>query len=175
METLQELQKRVESRKVRERNLEARRKKGPQPGTRGRRPNQEVAYKTIYAESTVYIITADSKPITFFGGIGPLGLVEPIATHGYAPRGFRPAQIRATRGRATPTAVNNELAGGKRLEYRAQSTGEAQATLTAPISAADGPALKGKFLGLAKSKASDIGEYGRVDFIPEKPFFSFVG
>lgn len=175
METLEELQRRVEARKTRSRNLEARRKKGPQPGTRGRRPNQEVAYKTIYAENTTYIIKADSKPITFFGGLSALGLAEPTAQNGYAPRGYHPAQIRAIVGRATPTPVENKLAGGRRLEYRAASTADAQATYTAPISATDGPALKGKFLGLARGKASAITENGRMDFIPEKPHFSFIG
>lgn len=175
METLQELQRRVESRKTREKNLEARRKKGPQPNTRGRRPNQPVGYRTLYAANTVYIVKADSKPITFFGGIDALGLAAITNTMSYPPRGYHPAQIRATVGREQPAVVDNKLAGGKRLEYRAVSTAEAQATYTAPISAATAVALKTTFLTVAQAKAGAIGEYGRVDFIPERPDMSFIG
>lgn len=175
---------------VLEKNLEYARKREtylrsttarPVKTTVDKRPKQLVGYRSSLIEvgvgTALIKIQASSPSVTFFNGLGPLGL---IANTGVlldeaipSPRNFKPAQIKATVGDATPTVKTAAGSGRRYIKYSAASTGEAQSAYSAPICKADTANTPDEQQTQAETLANAItgklgGEYGRVYFVPEK-------
>lgn len=168
-----ELTRLLNEAKARETALEARQALPPKVGTGQRRPTDSVKYSTIFSAEDL-IINAPSNGIAFFGGLAALGLAAPDASP-RAPRGFRPAKVMATRGKATPSTETSALSGRRYLKYSIEATGDTQSSFSAPVSAETVAALKTKVETLINSKKDDVGEYGRIWFEPERPVFSASG
>lgn len=137
-------------------------------------PRDNVKYTVIFGDGA-YIVKASRPAISFFGGFDDLGLAVPD-TSPYAPRGFQPAKVRATRGRPNWGVEKiADLSKRHYLKYSIDADGETRATYTAPISAISADALGTRFQTLGTSLRVEIGEYGRLAFIAEKPVFTFSG
>lgn len=168
------LQRRLTEAKTREANLKTRQATAePRVGSGQSNPTDSYKYESIFTDGS-FIVKASRPAITFFGGIAALGLVAPDASPGL-PRGFKPSKITATRGRATPTPTTAELSKRRYLKYSVDGTGETRATFTAPISGNTVLALQTAYKNILTAKRDDVGEYGRISFIPEQPLFSSSG
>lgn len=168
------LQRRLTEAKTREANLKTRQATAePKVGSGQSNPTDSYKYESIFTDSA-FVIKASRPAITFFGGIAPLGLAAPDASPGL-PRGFKPSKIRATRGKSKPTPETAELSKRKYLKYSADAGAETRATYTAPISGNTVLALQNAYKAIIASKKDDVGEYGRISFIPEQPLFSSSG
>lgn len=168
------LQRRLNEAKVRETNLKNRQATAePKVGSGQSNPTDPYKYKSIFTDG-FFNVRASRPAITFFGGAAKLGLAEPDASPNL-PRGFQPAKIRATRGRSRGAEKTAELSKRKYLKYSIDADGETRATYTAPISAATVAALQTTYRTILQDKKDDIGEYGRLVFIPERPLFSSSG
>lgn len=145
------------------------------PNVGGGQPNprDNVKYTVIFGDGA-YIVKASRAAVTFFNGLDDLGLAAPD-TSPYAPRGFQPAKVRATRGRANGVEKTADLSKRRYLKYSVDASGETRATYTAPISAISADALGTRFQTLGNSLRTELGEYGRLAFIAEKPVFTFSG
>lgn len=168
------LQRRLTEAKTREANLKTRQSTAePKVGGGQANPTDNYKYESIFTEGS-FIVRASRPAVTFFGGITALGLVAPDASPGL-PRGFKPSKIRATRGRGTPTPKIAELSKRKYLKYSVDADGETRGTYTAPISGNTVLALQNAYKAILTAKKDDVGEYGRISFIPEQPLFSSSG
>lgn len=168
------LQRRLTDLKTREAALKQRQATAvPKVGSGQPNPRDNYKYGAIFVDGT-YIVKASRAAVTFFGGADDLGLVAPDTSPPLA-RGFQPAKVRATRGRASGVEKTAELSKRKYLKYSLDASGETRATFTAPISAASASALATRFQTLGNAKKEEIGEYGRLAFIPERPVFTFSG
>lgn len=173
--TVSELTQRLNNLKTRESALKARQQAnvGQNVGTGQPRPTESVRYFSAFTGRT-YTVQAGKAAIAFFGGLGPLGLGPPTGDDGL-PKGFHPAQIRASKGKAEGTAVTADLSQRKYLRYSVEAGADTQGTFTAPIAGSTIIEIRNKFEAIATAKKDDIGEYGRIDFIPERPVFSIGG
>ncbi len=168
------LQRRLTEAKTREANLKTRQATAePKVGSGQSNPTDSYKYESIFTDSA-FIVKASRPAITFFGGIAAVGLVAPDASPGL-PRGFKPSKIRATRGRGNPVEKTAELSKRKYLKYSVDADGETRGTFTAPISANTVAGLQTLYRNILTSKKDDVGEYGRIAFIPEQPLFSSSG
>jgi hypothetical protein len=173
--TVAELTRRLNTLKTREANLKARQaaNTGQRVGLGQKRPTESVRYGSPFTGKN-YTVNAGKAAITFFGGLTGLGLAAP-AGDDRLPRGFKVAQIKATRGKATATKVTAELSQRSYLRYSIEAGTDTQGTYTSPISGATLDSLKTKFTAIANAKKDEIGEYGRLELIPERPVFSIGG
>lgn len=173
--TITELQRRLNTLKARETALRARQaaNTGQRVGMGQRRPTESVRYGSPFTGKN-YTVNAGKAAVAFFGQLTALGLAAP-AGDDRLPRGFKPGQIKATRGKATATKVTAELSGRSYLRYSIEAGTDTQGTYTAPISGATLDSIKTKFTAIAVAKKDDIGEYGRIELIPERPVFSIGG
>lgn len=168
------LQRRLTEAKTREANLKTRQATAvPKVGSGQSNPTDSYKYESIFTD-TAFVIKASRPAITFFGGIAALGLVAPDASPGL-PRGFKPSKIRATLGKATPVPKTAELSKRKYLKYSKDADNDTRATYTAPISGNTVLALQNAYKAILLAKKDDVGEYGRIAFIPEQPLFSSSG
>ncbi len=168
------LQRRLTEAKTREANLKTRQTTAePKVGSGQSNPTDSYKYESIFTEGS-FIVKASRPAVAFFGGIAPLGLAAPDASPGL-PRGFKPSKIRATRGRATPVPTTAELSKRRYLKYSVDADGETRGTYTAPISGNTVLALQNAYKAILLAKKDDVGEYGRIAFIPEQPLFSSSG
>lgn len=168
------LQRRLNDAKAREAALKIRQTTAqPKVGQGQPNPTDPVKYSAIFVEGN-YIVNASRAAVAFFGGGAALGLAAPDASPRIS-RGFAPAKIRATRGRASGVKKTADLSKRDYLKYSIDATGDTRATFTAPISADTVATLRTRFQTVSNSKKDDIGEYGRIAFIPEKPVFSTSG
>lgn len=168
------LQRRLNEAKARETALKARQATAvPKVGSGQSNPTDTYKYESIYVDNS-FLLKVSRPALAFLGGIAALGLVAPDDSP-TLPRGFKPAKIRATRGRATGAEKTAELSGRKYLKYSIDATGETRATYTAPISANTAATLQTLYRAIANAKKDDVGEYGRIQFIPEQPLFSTSG
>ena len=167
------LQRRTNELKAREAALKARQQAAPKVGTGQARPTQTAKYKSIFTTED-FTVNAPNAGITFFGGLGALGLAAPDTSQ-KLPRGFKTAKVTAVRGRSKGAEKTSSLSGRKYLKYSIDADGGAQSTFSAPISADTVAALKTRFQSIITAKKDDIGEYGRISFEPERPIFSASG
>ena len=168
------LQRRLTEAKTREAALKTRQATAePKVGSGQANPTDSYKYESIFTD-TSFVVKASRPAVTFFGGIASLGLVAPDASPGL-PRGFKPSKIRATRGRATPKPTTAELSKRKYLKYSIDAETDARATFTAPISSNTIAGLQAAYKAILAVKKDDVGEYGRIAFIPEQPLFSSSG
>lgn len=168
------LQRRLNEAKVREANLKQRQAtKEPGVGTGQPNPRDNYKYAAIFTDGS-YTVKASRAAVAFFGQAAALGLADADASPPI-PRGFQPAKIRATRGRLAPIRKVAELSKRPYLKYSQDADGETRHTFTAPISAASADALATRFQTIGRDKRGDIGEYGRLEFIAERPVFTFSG
>lgn len=173
--TVEELERRLEARKKRAANLKARQNDPEQNkiGVNGRQPREIYKYHSVF-DNVDYNVVASETAVSWFG-ITNLGLATQDISKGRAPRGFKPAQVRATLGREAPQKVQSDLSKEYYLKYSQDAAGTARSTYTAPLSASTLDALKTKFQTIKTSKAAELKEYGRLYFIPEQPLLSASG
>lgn len=166
------LERQLQYAKQRKARLDARQKQAPKVGSRGRQPRESVKYSSIF-DTTDFIVLAPRTGIAFFGGLAALGLAQPDASPA-APRGFKPAKLHATRGKSNPSP-KTALSGRRYLKYTVDTTGDAQSSFSAPVSADTVTALKTRVQTIIRDKTNDIGEYGRIYFEPERPIYTASG
>nr|WP_290226313.1 hypothetical protein [Trichocoleus desertorum] len=173
--TVAELTRRLNALKTREANLKARQaaNTGQRVGMGQKRPTESAAYGSPFTLNT-YTVNAGKAAVTFFGGLAALGLTAP-AGDDPLPRGFKVGQVKATRGKATATKVTAELSQRSYLRYSIEAGTDTQGTFTAPLTGGTLALIKTKFTAIAAAKKDDIGEYGRIDYVPEQPVFSIGG
>lgn len=168
------LQRRLDEAKAREAALKARQATAePKVGQGQSNPTDPYKYESMYVTNS-FLVKASRPAITFFGGIAALGLAAADASPGL-PRGFKPAKIRATRGRANPQRKIADLSKRPYLKYSIDAGTDTRATYTAPLSANTSTALQALYRAVVASKRDDVGEYGRIAFITEQPLFSSSG
>ena len=168
------LQRRLTEAKTRDAALKTRQATAePKVGTGQANPTDSYKYESIFTD-TSFIIKASRPAVTFFGGIAPLGLVAPDASPGL-PRGFKPSKIRATIGNAKPEPKTAELSKRRYLKYSKDASTNTRATFTSPISSNTIAGLQAAYKAILTAKKDDVGEYGRIAFIPEQPLFSSSG
>lgn len=168
------LQRRLNEAKVRETALKARQATAiPRPGSGQSNPTDTFKYESVFITNS-FLLKASRPAVTFFGGITALGLAASDTSPGL-PRGFKPAKIRAVRGKARPTPEIADLSKRHYLKYSADASGETRATYTAPISSNTAVGLQTLYRNIANSKKDDVGDYGRIAFIAEQPVFSTSG
>jgi hypothetical protein len=167
------LEKRLTHLKTREKNLAARQKSaGDNIGKGQPRPMKTFKYRSIYM-ATDFTINAPETSVNFFGQTA-LGLAAQGADPG-APRGFKPARIKAVKGKSKPTTATSKLSTRRYLKYTIEATTDTQASFTAPVSADTVANLKAKVEAIINDKKGDVGEYGRISFEPERPIFAASG
>lgn len=168
------LQRRLTEAKTRESNLKTRQTTAePKVGSGQSNPTDSYKYESIFTD-TAFVIKASRPAVVFFGGIGALNLAAPDASPGL-PRGFKPSKIRATLGKASPVPTTAELSRRRYLKYSKDADNDTRATFTAPISGNTVLALQNAYKAILLAKRDDVGEYGRISFIPEQPLFSSSG
>lgn len=134
-----------------------------------RQPRTPVSYDSIYSATEKYTVQASAAAIQFFGGLTPLGLTD-AAGDPSAPRGFRPATIRAMVADSSPSVVRAVGSNRPYVRYGRGTRGSnTQYTYTAPLSADTSLLLRTRFNTVADSiQASLGGNYGRVWMEPER-------
>lgn len=168
-----QLTRRLNDLKQRDAALKIRQQQAPKVGSGQPRPTQTVKYGSIFTGDSL-LLNAPRAGINFFGGSAALGLAAPDDSF-KAPKGFAPAKIKAVKGRASGKEKTADLSKRKYLKYSIDADGETQASFTAPISADTVATLKTRYQTIARAKADDIGEYGRISFEPERPVYSISG
>lgn len=174
---------------VLERNLEYARKREawlkrtdrPVKQSVDRRPKVLVGYRSslvqLSASSALFKIQASEPSVIFFGGATLLGLVANTGTAlddaTAAPRGFKPAMIKATVGDATPSVRIAAGSTRRYINYAANAAGSAQAHYSSPVSKVDTIVTGEEQNDTALARAAAInsslgGDYGRVSFVPER-------
>lgn len=145
------------------------------------RPKTLVGYRSslirLTAASALLKVQASLPSLVFFGNQAALGLVAntgaALDDATPAPRGFKPAMIKATVGDATPTARTAKGSGRRYINYAASAAGNAQAHYSAPISKVATTVTADDQQDAATVRATAInaslgGDYGRVSFVPER-------
>jgi hypothetical protein len=170
-----ELTRRLNALKTREANLKARQaaNTGQKVGMGQKRPTESVQYGSPFTLNT-YTVNGGKAAIAFFGGLAALGLGAP-AGDDPLPRGFKMGQIKATRGKAAGVKVTAELSQRAYMRYSVEAGTDTQGTFTAPMTGGTLAAIKTRFTTLAAAKKDDVGEYGRLEYIPERPVFNIGG
>jgi hypothetical protein len=133
-----------------------------------RQPKSPYKYNSIYQASD-FTVQGSVASVRFFGGAAALGLAD-AADDPVAPRGYRPATIRAMVADGTPQRERSRSSGRVYTRYGRGSRGSnTQYNFTAPISADTPTALKNRFKTVADAVRGSLGgEYGRVSFEPER-------
>ncbi|MBN3889907.1 MAG: hypothetical protein HWQ43_12245 [Nostoc sp. JL31] len=137
-----------------------------------RRPKTPVKYAVLspLAETdSAFTIQVSAAGLQFFGGIAGLGLAE-AATDPSAPRGFRPAEMKATVADGSPSVVRAKGSNRPYVRYGKGIRGSnTQYNYSAAITAATPSALDTKVKGIFTSVKSSLGgSYGRVWFESER-------
>jgi len=164
------LERRLAALKARDKAIETRQKQAPKVGTGQSRQIVMADYRCTFLPE-FFTVEADKEAVQFFGGLNDLGLQPLDDIHPPLPRGFRPNLIKATRGNSSPTVETSGLTKDKYLKYSISSTGNKRSTYTAPIAALNITVVD-RFRQIAKAKKSQIGDYGRIWLVIEKPAFS---
>jgi len=167
------LERRLAALKARETALATRQKQPPKVGTGQPRPTEMMQYSALFIQNE-FTVRVQGVAMLFFGGPAALGLQEP-GSDPPLPRGFTPNQVKCLRGVASPTVATATLSKRKYLKYTTAATGNTRVAYTCPISADTSIALMTKFKAIAADKKGDIGEYGRIWLVTEKPVFSLSG
>lgn len=168
------LQRRLNEAKTREAALKARQATAePKVGSGQRNPTDPLKYESIFTASA-FNVNASRSSVAFFGGIAALGLAAADDSP-KLPRGFHPSKIRATRGRAQGVRKVAELSKRPYLKYSVDADNDTRGTYTAPISSNTAAGLQLLYRNILTAKKDDVGEYGRIAFIPERPLFSSSG
>jgi hypothetical protein len=167
------LERRLAALKAREAALATRQKQAPKVGTGQPRPTEMMKYQGLFVPED-FTVRVQGVAVLFFGGATALGLAEPGAEPPL-PRGYKPTQVKCSRGVASPTTVTSTLSKKKYLKYTTPATGNTRVSYTCPISATTPISLLTKFKAIATDKKGDIGEYGRIWLDPERPVFSLSG
>lgn len=171
--SIAELERQLQYARTREAVLATRQKSPPKVGSRGRQPADTFKYQSIWADN--FVIDTGRSGVAFFGAAA-LGLAEPDDSPA-APRGFKPAQIVAVRGKSSP--VEKTAFSGRRYLKYTDDAGSAnttsKTTYRAAISDNTTAGLKTKIRNIMRDKKDDVGEYGRIYFEPERPVFRASG
>lgn len=168
-----ELERNLQYRKQRATRLEARQKTPPKVGSGAAVPRDTYKYQSIYGDN--FCINTTRNGVAFFGATA-LGLVAPDDSPG-EPRGFKPAQMHATLAKTSPTP-KTAISGRKYLKYSVDPGSKEdrkQASYRAAISDNTASGLKTKIRNILRDKKDDVGEYGRIEFEPERPIFRASG
>ncbi len=158
----------------------------PVSTTRVAQPRTLVGYKPLfYKVGTAFPLLkfqASEASVNYFtlAGLGLTQTAADIDTANDPPRGFKPSLVKLMEGTATPTVAASPVSGRRVIKYSAGTAGTAQAHYQAPISAGAADTtptideVKAKVAAIKTAKASVIGTYGRLYFIPEKDHGSFA-
>jgi hypothetical protein len=142
------------------------------------RPRIQVVYAPLFFKvGAVYpelLLSASSAGVARMGGAAALGLVTTaiaIAEAGRPPRNFKPTILHAMVGDATPNMKRAYNGTGRRyVDYSGNTTGNAQAHFSAPVSCGNSTPtideLETRVASIRGAIVASLGAYGRlwVDF-----------